>query len=347
MDKKELSEALSKKLNKNITVKEIILVGSGYHSDGFKILTEQGQTFFIKKVKSEDLGFEFTERKIMSLLVSHSMLKRHNIHPNSVGVAIHNQTIEFLPEISDKTEIYHIQEYGGEGESYLKMLADKSSKKEIDSVDKKEIDKVIDFIVSIHKIKHPSKDKNKLTAVYNDCLRNVIGHPEYLLQLLQGMPEDSPMLKPGQQSEYMSLMLENMHYFKNKPERLVALHGDFWGANVFFRKDGSIFVIDYSRMPWGDAGFDIGFWTSVYLISYHRGNSEYYKQLGEYFLNSYISKTNDKEVIKTMVYSLGLVAAMYASSKWVPGIDDKHRISFVNHVMKMLREKKFSWEYKE
>ena len=47
------------------------------------------------------------------------------------------------------------------------MLADKSSKKEIDSVDKKEIDKVIDFIVSIHKIKHPSKDKNKLTAVYN------------------------------------------------------------------------------------------------------------------------------------------------------------------------------------
>ena len=43
MDKKELSEALSKKLNKKVTVKEIILVGSGYHSDGFKILTEQGR----------------------------------------------------------------------------------------------------------------------------------------------------------------------------------------------------------------------------------------------------------------------------------------------------------------
>ena len=343
MDKKEISIILTEKLGKKVTVIEILLIDSGHHSEGYKIVTQEGNSYFVKKIKSYDIGFEFPERKISSYLVSHSMLKRADIAPKTIGVVIKNTGMEFLPEIKESTEIYHFQEYAGEGRKYIDMLDDKVHKKRIDDSDKREIDLIIDFIVKIHKIKHHSKDKEQLKSIYNDCLRNVIGNPEYLLMLLHSIPDNNPILCPQNQGEFMALMLENMHFFKDRSERLVALHGDFWGANVFFRKDGSFFVIDYSRMPWGDAGFDIGFWMSQYLLKYHQGNKIYFKELGNYFLNEYIRKTKDKEITQTMVYSLGLIAAMYASPIWVSGIEEKVRISFFNHICGMLKKKDFYW----
>ena len=61
MDKKSLSKLLSKKLNKDVVVTDIMPAGSGYHSDGYKLTTNVGE-FFLKKIKSNDLGFEFPER---------------------------------------------------------------------------------------------------------------------------------------------------------------------------------------------------------------------------------------------------------------------------------------------
>jgi len=345
MDKEEVSEVLTKKLGKKIVIKELELVGSGYHSDGYKATTEEGVSYFVKKITSTDLGFQFPERKVMSLLVSHSMMEKANIEPKTIGVVIKNREVEVLPEITDSTEVYHIQEYGGEGKSYIDMLEEKEGKKEVDQEDKEEIDKIVNFIAEIHKMKHPSKDKERLRALYNDCLRNVIGNPEYLLLLLNEIPESSPVLSPKkEQGEFIALMLENLHYFKNRPDRLVALQGDFWGANVFFRKDKSMFVIDYSRMPWGDAGFDIGIWMSQYVVRSHKGNKEYFINLGKYFLEKYIEKTGDKEIKKTIVYSLGLVSAMYASPVWVPGFEDSVRRTFFDHVQEMLKRKEFFWK---
>jgi thiamine kinase-like enzyme len=340
----ELSGLLSKKLNKGIVVREITTISSGYHSEGYKITTEGGETYFLKRIKSEDMGFEFPERKIMSLLLSHSMLSRHGVYPNSIGVAIKNGEPEFLPEIDENTEVYHIQEYGGEGKSYLEILDENLNKKEIDGTDKEQIDKVVGFILSIHKIKPENKSDKMLNSMYNDYLRSVLGHPEYVLHSLHNMPEDSPVLRPNEQGEFVALMLENMHYFKDKYERLRAIHGDFWGSNLFFKEDGSVFVIDYSRMPWGDPGFDIGIWMSQYLIRHHITGSGYFKELGDYFLQQYMSKTGDDEIVKTMVYSLGIVATIYASSRTTPGIENEVRSSFYNHVLKMLKQKEFSWE---
>jgi thiamine kinase-like enzyme len=344
IDNDELSELLSKKLDKKIVVKEIIPINSGFHSDGYKITTEDDGTYFLKKINTEDIGNELPERKVMSYLVSHSMLNRHNISPGSVGVAIRNKKLEFLPDIDDNTEVYHVQEYGGEGKSYLSMLDQKAGKEHIDQTDKDEIDKVIDYIVPIHKTKPIGKSSKMLNALYNDYLRSVIGHPEYNF-ILHYMPEDSPVLKPKEQGEFVALMHENMHYFKDKSQRLGAIHGDFWGANLFFREDGSVFLIDHSRMPWGDPGFDVGIWMSQYLIRYHITGSKYFKELGDYFLQQYINKTGDKGITKTMVYSLGVVSTIYASSNMTPGIENKVRMSFYENVHKMLKDKEFSWEY--
>lgn len=346
ISKEELSKLLTTKLGKSTTVTEITTAGSGFHSDGYKVTTDNGECYFLKKVKSEDMGYEFPERKLMSLLVSHSMLKRHDHFPNSVGVAIVNENngAEMLPDITEDTEVYQIQEYGGEGKSYADMLDQKTGKTHVDEEDKREIDQVVEFIANVHKVKPKTDSEKKLNAIYNDYLRSVIGHPEYLLLLLQRVPDDSPVLKPKEQHMLLSLMLENMHYFKNRSERLSAIHGDFWGANTFFREDGSMFAIDYSRMPWGDPGFDIGIWMSQYMIKYHITKSDYFKELGNYFLEQYIKKTGDSGVVNTMAYGIGVVSVIYSHPKSTPGIEDSARHSFYNHTINMLKRHEFYWE---
>ena len=344
--KEELERVLSLKLGKKIKIKEIAKIGTGYHSDGFKIITDNDSEFFLKRIKSHDVGFEFPERKIASLLVSHSMANRTNHENNikSLGVYVHNQEFEEMPNVNDESEIYQIQEFGGDGKSYLQILEENIQKKTIDEKDKEEINKIIDYIVEIHKIKHPSKDKKRLDAIYNDFLRNVIGHPEYMLQLFHDIPENNIVLSPDKQGEFISLMIENMHYFKNRSVRLSAIHGDFWGANIFFKDDGNMFVIDHSRMPWGDPGFDIGLFIGSYLVSYHKTKNPYFKELGDYFIQKYIEKTGDKGVLNTMIYALGLIAVIYASPIHVPDISDETRKSVYQHIVKMLKEKRFFWD---
>ena len=344
--KEELERILSSKIGKNIKIKEIIEIGTGYHSDGFKVITNEDKQFFLKRIKAHDVGFEFPERKLASLLTSHSMTNRvkSKENLNSIGVFIYNKEIECIPEINENTQIYQIQEFGGEGKSYLKILDEKNKKQVVDDTDKLEIDKIIDYIIEIHKIKHPSDDIKILNAVYNDFLRNIIGHPEYILQLFHDMPKDNIVLSPEKQGEYLSLMIEYMHYLKNRSHRLTAIHGDFWGANVFFKENREIFVIDHSRMPWGDPGFDIGLFFGRYLIKYHSTKNPYFKELGNYFLNEYIKKTGDKDIFDNIVYTLGLIAVIYSSPLHVPDITDETRKSVYEHVVKMLKENRFFWE---
>jgi len=334
----DLEKELSKKVGKEVKIKEITKAGSGYHSNGYKISTDSGD-FFVKKIKSHDLGFEFPERKLSSLLVSHSMANKIN-GVKSLGVFVKNKEIKEIPEINEETEIFQIQEYGGDGTCYLDLL--ETDKTKVDEKDKEEIDQIVDYIVEVHKIKHPSIDKKRLDAVYNDFLRNVIGHPEYMLMLLHEMPKDNLVLPPEKQEEFLGLMIENMHQLKDRNDRLTALHGDFWAANAFF-SDNKLFMIDYSRMPWGDPGFDIGFWIGTNLVKYFSTKNPYFKETGEYFLERYIEKTQDNEILKTMPYSLGLIAVIYASPRFVPDLEDSVREKMFNHAIKMLKEKTFSW----
>lgn len=341
----ELEKILSEKIGKQIKINSVEPCGSGYHSDGFHIVCDNGGEFFLKKHKSFDMGFEFPERKISSLLVSHSMCNRikSEKHPKSIGVILKNEEMEFLPKIDEKTEIYNLQTFGGEGKSYLGILGDKINKAQIDSQDKSEIDKVVDYLVELRGIKHPSTDVKKLNAVYNDFLRNVIGHQEYMLMLFHSMEEGDVVLSPKEQGAFVGLMLENMHFFKNRKDRLCAIHGDFWGANVFFKNSGEMFVVDHSRMPWGDPAFDVGFWLSQYVIKYHETSSSYFVELGNYFLETYKKKTGDFEIGKITPYSLGLIAAIYASPKIVPDMKGEVRKALFENVVEMLKRKEFFW----
>ena len=106
IDLNQLSRLVSVKTGNNTEFKTIEKIGSGYHSEGYKLTTAEGKTFFLKYVRSHDLGFEFPERQIMSLMVSNGMAERSGAVP-PVGVIVVTQNEEtILSKIDESTKVF-------------------------------------------------------------------------------------------------------------------------------------------------------------------------------------------------------------------------------------------------
>ena len=346
IDLKKISKLLSEKTGESVELTSIEKAGSGFHSDGFKISSKDGKTFFLKRVKSLEGGFEFPERRISSLLVSDSMARRANQSPRPIGVILmKDEHAQIAHDISDDHTIYHVQEFETASSSYLDMLDGRHKKKSLDEEDAHELAAVIEFISGVHAIRHPSADEKIKKAVYNDGIRAVIVHPELTFTLLHDFPHDYPHLPLKDQERIIGLMWANTHDWKDRADRLTALHGDFWGANIFFKHDGSLFAIDYSRIPWGDPGIDVGWWLSQYLWRYHKTGNPYFKELGEEFLRRYIAKTGDTEIRKAVTLSIGFLGIVNIYPKFHPdGIEKALGDNFLGAIYQTLENKEFVWE---
>jgi thiamine kinase-like enzyme len=344
IDLPKISSLIFQKLGKEVELLSAEKIGSGYHSDGFKLTAKNGQTYFLKRVKSHDLGFELPERKVMSLLLSNGMSRRSALQPQPIGVILSNKNeTGIIPEINEETEIYQLQEFQPEGISYWSILQNNKQKKHVDAKDLSELEKITDYICHIHQVKHPAKDVEQLKSVYNDGLRSVLISPELTIMLLHDFTEEHPLLPISQHGAYVGLMLNLIHEWKNRYERLSALHGDFWGANLFFKANGEVWVIDYSRIPWGDPGVDIGWWLSQYLWSYHETKNEYFKELGEKFLEIYIKKSGDQEIRQAVSLTLGLLGIIYISPRFYPELNLVAAKSFFDNIKEILKSKQFVW----
>jgi len=174
-----IADVVSKRMARRVVFTSIEKIGSGYHSDGFRLTTDDGRFFFLKYIKSHDLGFEFPERQIASLLASNGMGRRAGNIPASVGVIVLNGTdAAILPDVTEETRVFHLQEFGGTGTSYSSLLEKNLEKKAVDDEDRSQIASIADALVKIHSVRHPSKDDRQCVAVYNDGLRSVIGNPD-------------------------------------------------------------------------------------------------------------------------------------------------------------------------
>jgi thiamine kinase-like enzyme len=248
-----------------------------------------------------------------------------------------------LPEITDSTRVYHLQEFAGTGTSYSELLNKNINKKAVDEDDEKELNSIADELIKIHSVKHSSKDENILKSVYDDGLRNMLINPELSIMMLSEFPSDYKILDLEGQKEMISLMYENIKSCMGRFDRLTALHGDFWGANIFFKDDGDLFVIDFSRIPWGDPAIDVGWFISEYIWYYHLTGNRYFKDLTETWLKIYEEKSGDGEIRKFIPLVIGWLGIVRVYPRWFPDHDVKIATQFINHIKKVLRRKEFIW----
>jgi thiamine kinase-like enzyme len=347
IDLKKLSNIVSKRLNRKIEFVGAEKIESvSYHSHGFKLRAKNGSFYFVKKIKSHGMGFEFPERKLFSYLTGHGMAFRSGLDPKSIGVVIANKNDSLMmPKIDEQTNFYQIQEFKNLGTQYFTLLKQRHAKKKVDNGDLNELHQIADAAAKIHSQKHPSNNPEILKAVYNDSLRSALGNPELTLMILNDyfFGKNDRIMPYRKQPHYVGLMINQINLWKDRSDRLRALHGDFGILNIFFDDKGKISVIDHSRFPWGDPGFDIGWLMAQYLWLYHINKNPYYKGLGENFLKMYEKKTGDKEIRQAMGLAHGIMGLILICPRFYPNLDPKRAKKFFDNVIKIMKDNKFSW----
>lgn len=327
LDLAKLSKLLSERLRETVEIEQSELHASGFRSDGFKLTARDGRVFFLKHIRDTDCmagGFEFPERRISSLLLSHRMAARTSVSPRSFGVWIESggQEPYLLPDITEDAAVYQIQEFETKGVAYNVLLKNRSTKDVVDEQDRKELEQIVEYITHVHAIRHPATEEGKALALYNDALNARLANPELTFTFLQKFDDGDPFLPPAQQGEYIGAMLQNIREWKGRSDRLRALHGDFWSGNVFIRPDTSIWVVDYSFMPWGDPGIDIGHMVADLMWHYHRTKNRYYRDLTEEFLALYEQKTGDREIRRALCLGYGMMGIVFVAPGLIPDSTD-------------------------
>ena len=232
------------------------------------------------------------------------------------------------------------------GTSYSDLLSKNLTKEKVDDEDRAQLEAIADELIKIHSARYPAiavQDKARVDAAYADGIRSMLTNPELSVMVLSEFPSDYKVLDLEGQKEMISLMYETIKRWMGRSDRLASLHGDFWGANIFFREDKSIFIIDFSRIPWGDPSIDAGWFISQYLWYYHLTGNKYFKELTETWLDIYEKKSGDKEVRKAITLVLGWSGIVQIYPRWFPDINVEVGIKFINHVKDILKKGEFFW----
>ncbi len=349
MDKTELkkiSAVVSKRLGRKIFFVSAEALKGGFQADAYKIISDDGKAFFLKKMKrSGEAGFEMPERHLLSFKVSHGMTKRSGLKPEPIGVIIaRGEETVILPELDEEASLYHVQEFAdGLGENFWDSLVARKEKKTVDEKDRKEIRAITEILVSIHNTTRPDFSQAVLKSLYNDSLQSILAHPGYFFRFLSDFGPKHPFLPRSKHGKFVELILFVIYKFENDFERLKVLHGDFWGTNIFYQPDGKVSVVDFSRIPYGEPGIDVGYFTAQFLWFYHDTGNKYFKNLGELFIHNYENQTGDRKIRQSLCLPLGLLTLLYCNQRFHPDNNSASEKSFFNAVVASLKKGKFSW----
>ena len=75
-------------------------------------------------------------------------------------------------------------------------------------------------------------------------------------------------------------------------------------SNVLLDEKNAPFFIDYSRIPYGDAGIDIGWFVGYMLFSKICTENKIYLEAAQYFVDQYIAFSGDSKILDYCLMSL-------------------------------------------
>lgn len=342
----KIAKLISRHLGRDVGILQSSPVKGGFQSDAFKLTSEKGDTFFIKKMKQAgEAGYELPERHLFSYKISYGMTKRSGKVAMPIGVLIsRGEDLVMLPSLDEQASLYHLQEFAHDmGKSYWELLSEKKSKTKIDKVDLAEVEAIASSLVDIHQGGTDHFSEAVKTTLYNDSLQSILAYPGYFFMVLADFGNEHHLLPRAKHGKFIDMILGLIYKLENHGERLRPLHGDFWGSNIFYKLDGKVSVVDFSRIPYGEPGIDVGYFLAQYLWLYHETGNKYFKKLGEKFIDAYEKKTGDGEIRKTLCLPLGLLALLYCNPRFHPDNSIDVEKSFFKAVLASLKKGELVW----
>jgi hypothetical protein len=132
-------------------------------------------------------------------------------------------------------------------------------------------------------------------ALYARRVRELVGHGECVMGILDSLPHPWPPLPPEMCEALESALVRWRWRLRGRVHRLTRTHGDFHPWNILFRDGTEFGVLDRSRGP-----------------------AEPFRTLFHTFLSTYVEQSRDWELFDTLPPFLAFRALVLAHPRWYP-----------------------------
>ncbi|NYT02317.1 MAG: phosphotransferase [Methanosarcinales archaeon] len=282
-------------------------------------------------------GHDHFSDRAQVLIWQHSAFNHLPKHARSIDVGYFDQDGE-LHSAGGAKEYFLLMEKV-EGKEYFFDL-ERVKEKGATDLDYERAIALSSYLAEIH------QTHRDCPALYQRKIRDIVGHGECIMGILDDYPEEPGFLEPGELCEIEKMCVQWRWMLRSMTGRLCQVHGDFHPWNVMFREGPDFSVLDRSRGMWGEAADDITAMTMNYIfysVQKSMRLSGGMKDLFEIFFQNYLDKTGDFELLRVIAPFFAFRAMVVASPTWYPLLTDEVRRTLFNFVENVLGDEEFDF----
>jgi hypothetical protein len=186
-------------------------------------------------------------------------------------------------------------------------------------------------------------DKRDEPSLYQRRIRELVGHGECVMGILDSYPHPYPFL-PVSDCEAIEQALVSWRWrLRARAQRLSCVHGDFHPWNLLFRDGPDFSVLDRSRGEWGEPADDVSALAVNYLFfglqkSAAAGGDEIaepFRSLFDAFIDQYLESSGDRELLEVLPPFFAFRALVIAHPRWYPHLTDGTRSALLRFARAM------------
>ena len=231
-------------------------------------------------------------------------------------------------------ELFLLTEYV-EGKGYFLDLARLQNDGNVTELDLARADALCDYLVTIHQVRGPDPRR---------YVRELVGHGECIMGLMDSYPLDHPFLTPRLLEEIEHLCVKWRWQLKKFTHRLRQIHGDFHPWNILFQSGVNFRVLDRSRGEHGDPANDVASLTLNYVFFSLQKTGRLeggFAALFQRFWNRYLEKSGDPEILDVIAPFYAFRGLVMASPVWYPALSNPVRQKLFAFTRAVLETERF------
>lgn len=283
-------------------------------------------------VRPGKYGHERRADRAQSILLDFDTFNKLPKHVPALGVGAFTQAGE-LASLDDAGEFFLVTKYFP-GRLFAEDFKKLTAGYQLLPEDRERVLALADYLAGIHSRKHDSPN------LYLRCIRDLLGHGEGIMGLIDSYPPDFAITSPNRLHKIEKKLIDWRWQLKGRANRLSQVHGDFHPWNILFDTTNEFVILDRSRGEFGEPADDISAMSInfIFFSLQQEGSLQgAYRVLYELFWEHYLQNTQDLELNNVIQPFYAWRALVLAHPTWYPNLEDETRLKLFEFIERILQ----------